>query len=157
MMPMNTHMIEGRHYEKRASGCWEWLQHRDRWGYGRVTVNYRGGLAHRWAYELANGPIPAGLYVCHTCDNPGCVNPAHLWLGTQADNCQDAVRKGRHVVLRGEAQGGAKLNPTIISVCRHAYRMGVSQEFLAECFGVVQSTIQRAISGRRWKHLQETL
>ncbi len=77
------------------SGCWIWTGVRVPGGYGGTT---RGGvyqMAHRVAYELAVGPIPKGLYVLHRCDLPPCVNPAHLWVGTQTDNMRDCKRKGR--------------------------------------------------------------
>jgi hypothetical protein len=77
--------------------CWVFTGHRTVDGYGRIRHNGRESNAHRVAYELARGPIPAGLVVCHRCDNPPCVNPAHLWLGTQADNIADMDAKGRRV------------------------------------------------------------
>lgn len=88
------------------SGCWEWTGFRDRFGYGRVSWNGRQGtLAHRAAFSVANGPIPEGVMVCHTCDNPACCNPAHLWIGSNQDNQRDSSTKGRQ---RGQDQTHCK-------------------------------------------------
>jgi len=75
--------------------CWEWTRSRYPTGYGHVSRRLGGGYAHRAAYELWVGPIPVGLIVCHSCDNPPCVNPAHLWVGTQKENIRDRDKKGR--------------------------------------------------------------
>lgn len=77
------------------SGCWLWTANRQKNGYGLFSMNGTPRGAHRIAYELYVGPIPDGLYVCHACDVKRCVRPDHLWLGTQADNLADMVRKGR--------------------------------------------------------------
>lgn len=92
--------------------CWEWTAKRDRSGYGRFWYREDASyLAHRAAYELFVGPIPDGLVVCHRCDNPGCVNPRHLWLGTMADNNWDKVAKGRASGPRSGAPDCARGHP----------------------------------------------
>lgn len=88
-----------RKFEKRGPDeCWPWTGAREKSGYGRIHVSsYRSpGWAHRVSYELAVGVIPEGMEVCHTCDNPSCVNPAHLFVGTTKDNALDKVAKGRN-------------------------------------------------------------
>jgi hypothetical protein len=76
-------------------GCWPWIGHRIRKGYGIHWAFNRKTVAHRRAYELTYGSIPDGLFVCHHCDNPPCCNPDHLFVGTNSDNMQDCIRKGR--------------------------------------------------------------
>jgi len=76
-------------------GCWEWQRALHKQGYGSLNYKYKPVLAHRIFWELTNGKIPFGLKVCHHCDNPKCINPDHLFLGTQKDNMQDAFQKGR--------------------------------------------------------------
>jgi len=88
-----------RFWEKVAAGdpdeCWEWQGSRHPFGYGTINVQRRPVTAHRIAYQFAHGDVPAGLYVLHHCDNPPCVNPAHLFLGTAKDNTEDMMAKGR--------------------------------------------------------------
>ena len=92
-----------------ASDCWHFCGSRNQGGYGRLTVGGRLQVVHRLSYELFVGPIPDGLFVCHRCDNPSCINPDHLWLGTRSENAIDCFQKGRHplaawVAARREAK-----------------------------------------------------
>lgn len=84
------------------SDCWHFCGARNEFGYGRMTFNGRLQVAHRLSYQAFVGPIPDGLSVLHRCDNPSCINPDHLWLGTYSDNRRDCVAKGRHNEPSGE-------------------------------------------------------
>lgn len=87
--------------------CWNWTDQPTRYGYGQFKINNKTWRAHRLAYLISKGDIPSGLYVCHSCDNPMCCNPSHLWLGTHADNCADRNNKGR--TARGKQIWSCKL------------------------------------------------
>lgn len=101
--------------EVQSNGCWLWRGSPEKRGYGRFYMNGNHNVrAHRAAYVLFRGEIPAGMLVCHSCDNPGCVNPAHLWLGTGSDNMRDMVAKGRgrfHYGLRAHCEAGHPFTP----------------------------------------------
>jgi len=122
--------------------CWEWTKGMDGRGYGRISKGQKDGetikgKAHRVAWELTYGPIPDGMLVCHTCDNRICVNPAHLFLGTDLDNVHDAVRKSRR---------WQKLSFESVAAIRERYKTGtVSFAQIAREYKVNESTIRRVI------------
>jgi HNH endonuclease len=150
--------LSERFWEKvgKQPGCWIWTGKRNRQGYGRA---YSGGefgyeiAAHRLAWELTNGPIPPGLCVLHRCDNPSCVNPDHLWLGSQADNVRDMIDKGRRgdSSLIGVRNGRAKLTPEAAGQIRSLHARGLATYTdLARVYGVGKSTICRVVLERAW-------
>jgi hypothetical protein len=143
-------------YTVMPSGCWQWKSPKHG-GYGGVKYVIHGSteqLAHRLSYALFVGPIPDGMAVCHTCDNPACVNPAHLWVGTWGDNNRDRVNKGRCADYKGTDAYNAKLTAEIVLQAREAYSNGtLNQARLARELGVSTATLGGAIHGRSWKHI----
>lgn len=164
-------------HPEALSGCWLWHGCVDEanGNYGRVA----GGSAHRKSWALVNGPIPAGMCVCHRCDVRLCVNPGHLFLGTHADNQADKVAKGRQAkgathssrtspgtlargdrngsrrhperLPRGEANASAKLTEAKVLAIRSDLALGTSQRSIARTYGVCDGTIRSIARGRTWK------
>lgn len=115
--------------------CWPWLGGDNGDGYGRFKRDKKTYYSHRESYEIANGPIPDGLYVLHKCDNRPCCNPRHLFLGTHLENIADAVAKGRNA--KGERNGHAKFSDEIVAQVIAAYKPGlVTQQEVADRFGM---------------------
>lgn len=155
---------EERFWDKVAIGepdaCWEWQGAVQPSGYGFMHGGIgrpRWVLAHRLSWEMHNGPIPEGLAVLHRCDNPPCVNPAHLWLGTRADNNRDRGEKGRgrEARQRGAANTNAKLTEDdvrqIIAALQELPRR--SQTEIAQQFGIKQPQVSRIMLRQNWAHL----
>ena len=136
-------------------GCWEWQAAKLPDGYGQFAVtSTQIERAHRVAWTLIRGPIPAGLFVLHRCDNPGCVNPVrHLFLGTNADNMADMVTKGRSYRHRGERNGSSKLREDDVRAIRRLLASGVKPAKVAEQFSITRQHVSDLGSGRRWRHL----
>ena len=128
--------------------CWPWTASTDDWGYG--TLRYQGKVqkAHRLMWRDTRGPIPVGLLVLHRCDNPPFCNPAHLWLGTDADNAADKTAKGRGNQPKGEASGTAKLTWEQARAVRVA--TGSHRE-IAEQFDIAPSNVSMIKRGQTWK------
>lgn len=133
--------------------CWEWQGFLKEDGYGRIRFHKKVMMVHRVAYLLAKGEIPEGMNVCHSCDNRACCNPAHLWTGTDADNMQDMVKKGRHKYPMGEAQPKAKLTTGLVISMRNDYVDGMNFVELAEKYKVNKSHSRRVVLKLVWKHI----
>ncbi len=164
----------------RISGqqeCWEWQGGIGHNGYGLCRINGRTIRVHRFAYTVTYGPIPDGMNVCHACDNRKCVNPAHLWLGTQAENIKDCIQKGRQphpkgignprLVSPGVGFGSGVgfgtgpdnannvLSAEQVAEIRSRYASGgVSHEDLAQQYGVARTHIGRIVRRQVWKWLE---
>lgn len=154
MTTRRTGAVEKFHRLINRSGgpdaCWPWMGARFARGYGQFGGPAWPNGTHRIAYELEYGPIPAGAVVRHRCDNPPCCNPKHLELGTHADNVSDRVTRGRSA--RGEGQPQARLTAAAVLVIRTRYAAGgVSQQALADQYGVNQTTISRVVRGVKWR------
>lgn len=128
--------------------CWLWLRARDYDGYGNYKLHGKQARSHRVAYEIAHGSIPQGMVVMHTCDNPSCCNPAHLRVGTTADNNRDRSLKGRGRPLRGEAVKTSKLSDLQVREIRQRYEDGERNIYtLGEIYNVSPSHIHHLIRG----------
>ena len=138
---------------RESEGCWEWIAGKLPNGYGQFWIAGREQLAHRVAYGLYVNEIPAGLCVCHRCDNPGCVNPAHLFLGTLADNSRDRENKGRGADRSGEKSGTAKLTKEQVVEIRTMYSEGATQNDIAKEFGVSRPTISHIVCRLAWSKI----
>lgn len=132
----------------REGPCLIWRPSKDRWGYGRVLHNGHTVGVHRVRWELARGPIPSGLNVCHTCDRTACIELLHLFLGTAAANNLDMKAKGRLVASRGERNGNATISDATAGEMRALARAGVSLNAIAKRFGCAWDSVRHAIATR---------
>jgi HNH endonuclease len=166
----------------KSGDCWLWKASKNHDGYGRLQVNGRAIAAHRISYEIAHGPIPDGLCVCHHCDTPACVNPSHLFLGTHWDNKQDSVRKGRiatgdqhwtrrmpeklargdksgsrlHAenLLRGKDHPKAKLTEDDVRTIRQRRASGQKVHSIATDYDLTDTAVSHIALRRNWKHIE---
>lgn len=143
---------------RRKRGCWEWTGYK-RHGYGGIQINGIDCIASRVSYALHNGIFDNSLHVLHTCDNPECVNPKHLFLGTHQDNMRDMVNKGRArkgfpIDTRGTNNTNSKLTEEDVINIRRIYKpRKTPRHQIARIFGVEKSTIDSILGGKTWAHV----
>jgi hypothetical protein len=143
--------LESASVPEPNTGCWLWTAFRTEDGYGKLSFEGQMWTASRLSYVTHVGPIPDGLCVCHHCDTPACINPAHLFLGTHRDNSDDKWRKGRAAVMRGEDHHAAVLTETQVAELRRMDRS--SALAMAPDLGVSEDTIVSAVMGWTWRHV----
>lgn len=148
--------------------CWQWTASRFPSGYGVFTIMSVALKAHRVAYAIHYGKVPAGMCVCHRCDNPPCVNPTHLFLGTKSDNNKDRAAKGRSArlfgnknilkarpecIVRGVNHRLAKLDDDKVRSIFRMHKQGISVPEMASLYGVDNSTVRAVIERKTWVHV----
>jgi len=134
--------------------CWNWIGSKDRDGYGVFGHHRNKQLrAHRASYGLYVGEIPNGMMVCHFCDNPSCINPKHLFVGTAKDNTQDMIRKQRRPVLSGEVHPNAKLKEHQVHEIKQLRKQNVLLTNIANQYGISFQTVSSIAKGKTWKHI----
>lgn len=131
-----------------STNCLEFTGQITAWGYGQIYIRQTRWSTHRLAWTLAHGPIPPGMQVLHRCDNPACINPEHLFLGTQADNMKDMARKGRS--SRGVKNRTAKLTEEQVLAIRADPR---PHRTIAACYGIKHTNVGDIKRGRIWRHV----
>lgn len=151
---MNISEHDKKRFEEKinkTASCWEWTACKTEHGYGRISIGGRPVKAHRVSYGIYMGKIPHGLCVLHRCDNPSCVNPFHLFIGTALDNISDMHMKGRGNI--GEVNGSAILSKSEVVQIRDLYPM-LNYREIAEMYGVGKITVFDIIKRKTWKHIQ---
>lgn len=140
---------------KKTESCWLWQAHKNHKGYG--MFHYKKEMsAHKFSYMLHKGNVPEGMYVCHSCDTPACVNPEHLWLGTNDDNQKDSTLKGRRKLFstRGSNVGTAKLNEEKVRQIKILIKQGKSNSQIAKEFNISPQTIHAIAKRGYWDHVK---
>ena len=144
------------HVKISESGCHEWYGAIQSNGYGVLRVDGKPMLSHRISWELENDSVPKGMCVLHRCDNRRCVNPEHLFVGTQADNMRDAVSKGRmgnKNPMKGEGHARSRLTEDDVRAIRCAHESGETNSSIARRYDVSGTHIGYIVNRKLWKHI----
>lgn len=139
----------------KTDTCWIWTgTSLAVGGYGYISHKRKMYRAHRLSYEWTKGSIPKGMFICHTCDNPKCVKPEHLFLGTPADNVHDMIKKGRDTKAVGEKASKSKLTPIqVLEIVELFPKPGISYAEMGRRYGVKHSSIINIVRGKSWRHI----
>lgn len=146
-----------RFFEKveKTSSCWLWKAHKNQKGYG--MFHYKKDMsAHKFSYLLHKGDVPKTMFVCHKCDTPSCVNPEHLWLGTNKENVQDSKDKGRNIrpTARGSLNHNSKLDETSVREIKNLLKEGMNKKEISRRFKISYPTILNIWNNKIWKHVK---
>jgi hypothetical protein len=139
---------------EKTDSCWEWIGIKNKGGYGQIhcrKLKKRNVLAHRFSWEFYNGDIPSELKVLHKCDNRGCVNPSHLFLGTQSENIKDMMDKKRDKHPSKEDNGKAKITEDIVTKMKNMRKTGATYKEIGDVFNIHLATARSAIIGKTWR------
>lgn len=137
---------------KKINGCWEWQGSRNKKGYGHLSYKRKVELAHRISWLMFKGKIPNDMKVCHKCDNPPCINPSHLFLGSQKENVKDMFQKKRKI-HEGINHPGAKLTNENIKEIRKLLREGKTQQYIADKYNISNGHVGSIKHRRTWKEI----
>jgi len=137
----------------KTATCWLWTGGLDSWNYGNYRLNGKCVKAHRYSYMINKGNIPEGMLIRHTCDEPKCVNPSHLILGTHQDNMNDRNQRNRQARNKGEKSGNAKANNDIVKEIRILYGFGFTHIELANKYNIGRTSVGLIINKKAWSHI----
>lgn len=133
--------------------CWNWSGSKNRKGYGALSIKNKHSIAHRESYKVFKGKIPNGMHVCHSCDNPSCINPDHLWLGTNKDNNNDKMEKGRFKPNYGNNNGNSKLTKNDVIEIKQKINQGYDLVEISKQYNVTPENIYSIKNNKTWRHV----
>jgi len=147
--------FHSKYIQRGVDECWEWVANKDSHGYGCIKINNKTRGAHRVMYELVNQvALVHKEFVCHSCDNPACVNPAHLFIGTHTENMKDMVNKGRSYKPKGESNSNSKVTEEDVLTMREMYSTGnYTQAELCDRYPIKKSQMSNILRGDNWREL----